>query len=116
MSWMKLRPETDGDRFIVRMEGELDASRCDCLEHFWAHYLDETLGDVWLDMSSVEEIDAESVAVMVTLIREQIASGSLVTVESAPQMLAHTLYKTGMLESPSSLRLVDPREEEPYAG
>ncbi|WP_145258112.1 STAS domain-containing protein [Planctomycetes bacterium Pan216] len=113
---MKLRPELDGDRFIVRMEGEIDSSRCDCLAHFWDHYLDETLGDVWLDMSGVEEMDAQSVAVMVTLLRRQLEAGSAVTLEAAPQMLAHTLYKAGELREGGRLSLVEPRTEEPYAG
>lgn len=52
------------------------------------------------------------VAAWVDRIRARLREGPLV-VRNCPQMLAHTLYKAGVLRD-SRLVLTDVREEEPY--
>ena len=46
-------------------------------------------------------------------LRERVRAHGRVIVHHCPQMLAHTLYKTGMLRD-GRIVLVDTREEEPY--
>jgi hypothetical protein len=46
-------------------------------------------------------------------LRERVRASGRVIVHHCPQMLAHTLYKTGMLRD-GRVVLVDAREEEPY--
>ncbi|MFO0945319.1 MAG: STAS domain-containing protein [Planctomycetota bacterium] len=94
----------------------MDGTKCHCLENFWDFYLAEPSQNLYVDMSEVEEIDPIAVATMVTLLRRHVDAGASVLLESPPQMLAHTLYKTGMLESGNRIRIDSPRTEEPYAG
>ncbi len=71
------------------------------------------LGDrtVHLDLDDLELDDGSAVAEAVNAIRGLLRSCAIV-VHHAPEMLAHTLYKTGMLED-DRLSLVTPRVEEP---
>jgi hypothetical protein len=60
------------------------------------------------------EIEAASIAALVSSIDEWLAAGKGVRLIEAPQMLAHTLYKLGRLKQKSLT--VSSRNEEPYAG
>ena len=71
---------------------------------------DETIN---LDFEDLELDDGSAVAEAVNALRE-LVGGAHVVVHNAPQMLAHTLYKTGMLRS-ARLELETPRNEEPTA-
>lgn len=66
-----------------------------------------------LDFEDLELDDGRAVAETVNALRELLEQAR-VTVHHAPQMLAHTLYKTGMLRG-SRLALASPRNEEPTA-
>lgn len=62
-----------------------------------------------LDLSDLELDDGSAVAEAVNAIRELLAD-SPVVLRQAPQMLAHTLYKAGLLRD-GQLSLVEPRTE-----
>ncbi len=66
---------------------------------------------ITLDFRELELDDGSAVAETVNALRELLVQASLV-VHNAPQMLAHTLYKCGMLEG-ARLVLKTPRIEEP---
>ena len=53
------------------------------------------------------------VARWVDELRARVREHGRVRVHGCPQMLAHTLYKVGMLRD-GTLELIDTREEEPY--
>jgi anti-anti-sigma regulatory factor len=69
---------------------------------------------IQLDLSDLELDDGSAVAETVNAIRELLELAP-VLVSNAPQMLAHTLYKVGLLEG-GRLTLHEPRADEvPYS-
>jgi ABC-type transporter Mla MlaB component len=111
---MKFRHTIDGHTVKVVMSGDLDSRECACLQAFWDCHIGENHAAVDIDLAAVDTIDAESIAVLTTLIRSQLALGTEVTLHRAPQMLAHTLYKIGLLDH-SGLTLIEPRSDEQHA-
>lgn len=67
-----------------------------------------------IDLDELDADDGAGVAVLTTLLRELLDRGGEITLVRAPQMLAHTLYKTGMLRRYARLHLEDVQQEEPY--
>ena len=113
---MKLSHAIDGDRITVRIREEIDGSGCDCLEHFWDRFVSDPFSVVRVEMSGVDSIDSLGVAQMVTLLRRNLADGARLVLDAPPQVLAHTLYKVGLLEPGRGITLENARSEEPYAG
>jgi hypothetical protein len=69
---------------------------------------------IQLDLIELELDDGSAVAETVNAIRDLLLTAPVV-VRNAPQMLAHTLYKSGMLRD-GRLELEDPRgDEAPYS-
>lgn len=66
-----------------------------------------------LDLHELEFDRGVELTHWVDTIREHLRVHGRVRIHGCPQMLAHTLYKVGMLTDPR-LELVDTREEEPY--
>ncbi len=69
-------------------------------------------GKVELLMEDAELIDGISVTRMVEAVRCLLRNFDQVRLIYSPQMLAHSIYKVGMLKGGAGLELVDPREEE----
>lgn len=67
----------------------------------------EGLGQHRLDLRDLTIEDGVGMAIVISCIRRM----SPICLLSAPQMLAHGLYKIGALES-EQIVLIDPREEE----
>jgi anti-anti-sigma regulatory factor len=110
---MKFRHDVAGDRVHVWLEGDLDGSNCNCLRAFWDCHIPEDASQVDVDMLEVDAIDGESIAHLVGIVRTHLASGAAIALRHAPQMLAHTLYKTGMLGN-ARLELIEPRSDEQH--
>ncbi len=72
-------------------------------------------GTVELLMEDAELTDGVSVTHMVDAVRLLLKSYGQVRLIRSPQMLAHSLYRVGMLQG-GGLELVEPREEEGGAG
>jgi hypothetical protein len=68
-------------------------------------------GTVELLMEEAELTDGVSVTHMVDAVRLLLKSYEQVRLIRSPQMLAHSLYRVGMLQG-GGLELVEPREEE----
>ncbi|MEE9274519.1 MAG: hypothetical protein V3V62_04355 [bacterium] len=60
--------------------------------------------------------EGKAVALMVDLVRLLLGRFERVRLLEAPQSLAHTLYRTGMLRGGGRLELIAPREEEGSPG
>ncbi|MCB9850332.1 MAG: hypothetical protein H6817_06465 [Phycisphaerales bacterium] len=97
----------------VELAGDLVASDCNCIQSFWDCHVPDGVAAIDVDMAAVDSLDGESVAVLTNIIRRHVAEGTEVTLYEAPQMLAHTLYKIGMLDHPA-LTLIDPRHDEQH--
>jgi ABC-type transporter Mla MlaB component len=66
-----------------------------------------------LDLEELELLDGIAVAEVVNAIRQVRDRAGRVEIHRAPQMLAHTLYKPGLLGD-GSIVLIDPRQEEGF--
>lgn len=110
---MKVRHEEHDGGVRVRVSGDLDSNQCDCLRAFWDCRIDESAARVDVDLTDLDAIDGESVAVMVDIVRGHLTRGATVSIRRAPQMLAHTFYKIGLLSEPH-FQLIEPRQDEPY--
>ena len=110
---MKITHQRDGGRLVVRIRGDIDSSQCDCLTHFWDRHVDAGVMELAADLCELDSIDGLGIAALSGLLRRTVSGGADVTVRGAPQTLAHTLYKIGLLRPPRGVRLIDPRDEEP---
>lgn len=95
------------------IEGELDRHTVTSL-HGWCDGLSTWQQQASLELGGLEILDSEGAAAAVEAIRLLLQRTSALTVLHAPHLLAHTLYRIGMLEAGKKLELVEPREEEPY--
>ncbi len=68
-------------------------------------------GSLEIDLLDLELQTGVTVAETVNAIRALTEWHNEIRLHSAPQMLAHTLYKAGLLEE-GDIQLVDPREDE----
>ena len=66
-----------------------------------------------LDLAELEFERGVELTHWVDEVRARLRTHGRLRVRHCPQMLAHTLYKVGMLRD-GRLELVDTREEEPY--
>ena len=100
MSWTL---EWAGD--VLSVDGEISES---CVSAFCMDLIRNIKeGPAVIDMIDLEIVDGLSMAKIVTVLR----TGLPLTLKSAPQMLAHTIYKTGMMR-PEAFVLITPREDE----
>jgi len=67
-------------------------------------------GVVYLDLDELDLLDGAAVAETVNALREILNTRRRLEIHRSPQMLAHTLYKAGMLED-GRITLIDPVEE-----
>lgn len=97
------------------MSGELEVESCRCLENFWDLRV-AGHRHVRVHLEDVDAVDAHGVAVFIGRVEQALRSGSKVVLVSPPQLVAHSLYKCGLLAPASGLTLEDLRQEEPYLG
>lgn len=69
-------------------------------------------GELRVDLDGLEALDGVATAISVSALRALLDLRERVRLLAPPQMLAHTLYRVGALES-GRLRLEDVRAEEP---
>ena len=70
----------------------------------------ESKEEIVLDLQDVEIITGTAMADCITWLRELLQRNQHLVLQQAPQMLAHTLYKTNMLKQ-TNITLVDPRHD-----
>jgi hypothetical protein len=66
-----------------------------------------------LDMRDLEVDDGPALARLVSRLRALVEEHGALELHACPQLLAHTLYKAGLLRS-GRIRLISVRDEEPY--
>lgn len=96
---------------VARVEGEVAASDGAALALALGSAPGSD-GPVHLDLEGLELVDGVAVAEAVNGLRVLLARCGRLTLLGAPQMLAHTLYKVGMLQD-GALVVEQPKEEEP---
>jgi anti-anti-sigma regulatory factor len=99
---------------LITVGGNVDAGSAEAFAAAIEHDVPAlSFGDrpIQIDLDNLELDDGSAVVEAVNALRGLMRLGAVV-LHHAPQMLAHTLYKTGMLED-DRIRLVTPRVEEP---
>lgn len=74
---------------------------------------DPERGRVVVDLDDVDADTAEEVLALVDGLRARVAAGERLCVRNCPQMVAHTLYKAGLLLD-GRIELESSRQEEPF--
>ncbi|MEJ2060005.1 MAG: hypothetical protein P8Y64_05890 [Gammaproteobacteria bacterium] len=67
-----------------------------------------------LELLDLDVEDARALGLLVDCLRVMSMNRAHLVLLHAPQVLAHVLYRTALLEGDARIELVDPREEEPY--
>ncbi|MFO0984834.1 MAG: STAS domain-containing protein [Planctomycetota bacterium] len=107
---MKLAWHTEGHTLHVTMRGALEARTCRCLRRFWERHVLHARHTL-VAMAEVDADDGHGIAVMIDLLQQSLQNGAGITLEHAPQALAHTIYKVGLLQD-GRLSLSAPRRGE----
>lgn len=79
----------------------------------WLAWSREQPAPKFLELDTLDIEDGLGVVYAVDAIRDWLERGASLDIHGAPQLLAHTLYRCGLLQS-GSITLHEPREEEPY--
>ena len=99
---------------LIYLEGELSEQNAAEFDEAFRRLSVSPNGTTTLNMASLDITDGVSVATVLNAIRNLLERTEKVIIIAAPQMLAHNLYRVGMLAADSRIELVDMREEEPY--
>ena len=110
---MKFSAEQAEPGIRVTMSGELEVTSCTGLTHFWERRVDGH-DRIDIELADVDTGDAHAMATFTALVQATLRGGSHIVLRHPPQVLAHNLYRIGLLDSPR-MTLVDVRDEEPYA-
>jgi anti-anti-sigma factor len=92
--------EKQGDRVTLRLRGRLNGERT--VEEFKkaleTHYVDDGVKEIRVELSSLEEISLEGVAVLIELWRESARRGKRFITEGANGQVRDKLEITGALQ------------------
>lgn len=102
-----------GAAALWRLEGELDRHSAAALRR-WSEGFPGVAGPLRLELGELEIVDGDGASQAIDAIRLLLQRSPRLTLSHAPQTLAHTLYRVGMLGEGSRIELLAPREEEPY--
>ena len=94
----------------------LDRSAAEFICNRLAEFRGTNKPSIRLDLSAVDSIDADAIAILVTGISAFAAAGGFIILFQPNQLLAHTLYKIGAFQRFSGLTLEGLEIAEPYAG
>jgi len=94
---------------IVVASGEIEAAESEAFAASLVAAAQRVIGPLLFELDELDLEDGVSVARTISALRLAAAGRSSVTLRNAPQMLAHTLYKVGMLDT---FTLIDPRHDE----
>jgi len=98
---------------VWHVEGDIDSESAVSL-YRWCEGLPVSDTPLECDLSDLEVVDSAGANAAIDVIRQLLQRSPHLFLRHAPHVLAHTLYRIGMLETGSDLTLLEPREEEPY--
>ncbi|MBI3654640.1 MAG: STAS domain-containing protein [Acidobacteria bacterium] len=110
-SALQISRRSDG---VIVIEGELTQDHAAEFQVALAALQAASDAAMIFDLFGFEVADGLAVATTINALRELLQRTGKVTLLGAPQMLAHNLYRVGMLEANSAIALIDMREDEPY--
>lgn len=80
------------------VDGPVDGAEAPALGEAMLREAASISGPLQLDLRELEPLDGVAVAELVTALRALLARHGRLELIAAPQMLAHTLYRVGLLE------------------
>lgn len=104
---------TEYDKNSILVEGDLREQNASDFESRVRTLVVEPGGSLILDLRGLDIEDGVALATCINSLRELRARTSGLVLRGAPQMLGHNLYRTGMLEGPGAVELIDMRLDEP---
>jgi anti-anti-sigma regulatory factor len=96
------------------LAGELMADDASRLEQ-WFHLLALFETPQRLELGELDIADGVAATHMLNIVRLLLNRCGQVTLVGSPQLLAHNLYRAGLLYEGCAITLLDMREDEPYA-
>jgi len=99
---------------LIYLEGELSEHNAVEVDESFRRLPVASNGTTVLNMSAFDVMDGVGVTTVINAIRSLLERTQKIMIIAAPQMLAHNLYRVGMLAANSRIELVDMREDEPY--
>jgi anti-anti-sigma regulatory factor len=99
---------------LISIEGELCEENAAEVDEAFRSVSVASNGTTVLNMSAFDVMDGVGVTTVINAIRSLLERTQKIMIIAAPQMLAHNLYRVGMLAANSRIELVDMREDEPY--
>lgn len=90
---MKLRAFHESGIWRVEVAGDVEGEGCNCLEHFWDHYVPDRLDRVTIDVGRATSMDDAAAASLTGLIVGHLAEGAHVVVVRPPAILVDALER-----------------------
>ena len=109
-SEVQFSSDSEGATLVV---GDLREQNASDFESRLRTLVVEPGGSVILDLRGLDIEDGVALATCINSLRELRGRASSLVLRGSPQMLAHNLYRSGMLEGPGAIELVDMRLDEP---
>lgn len=88
---MKIRHWVNDGVFAIEIAGEIDSSKCHCVQSFWDCHVPDSAAGLRLDLRRLDAIDAEGVRQLSVLLTRQLELGARVAVLGPPAALAEAL-------------------------
>lgn len=101
-----------GARIVA--EGDLATDNVADFEVDLLRLVESGMPEVVIDLAGLDMEDGLAVVVAVNVLRELRERVDRLVLAHAPQILAHNLYRVGLLEGDHPIVLVDMREDEAY--
>ena len=114
MTPLSIKIESSGRTCTVACEGDLDRSSAGLFESCLAPGFAGAADRVVFELAGLDIGDGLGIAAAVSLVKHLRGEGRAVFLVAAPQMLAHNLYKNGLLAGPGAVQLHNTRQDEPY--
>ena len=97
----------------LTLTGDLVANDADKLEQ-WFSQLETNEIPSRLELGELDITDGVSATHMINIVRQIVNGCGSVTLSGSPQLLAHNLYRAGLLFDGCAISLEGMREDEPY--
>lgn len=109
-----LSVEREGETTTVHVEGVLRGDARETFRQQLARILSEQDRSLVFELLTFDIDDEIALTAVMNLFRELLDQDRQLTVRHCPQMLAHNLYKAGLLAGERAIRIGSVRKEEPH--
>ena len=111
---LQLSLDREGGELTVHVEGTLRGDARDSFRQQLARILSEQDRSLVFELLTFDIDDEVALTAVINLFRELLEQDRQLTVRYCPQMLAHNLYKAGLLVGERAILIGSVRKEEPH--